>query len=497
MLQINNLSKSFSGVKVLENIDFDVKAGEVHSVCGENGAGKSTLLKIISGIHPFGTYAGTVRMNGCPCRFQNTHQSMRNGIRMIFQELSLAPDLKVYENIFLNHEMRLGPFLMTGKMKQKSREMLKMVGGENIDISGLLSVGKQQLVEIARVLSQDCTLLILDEPTSALSHAEAKNLLKLLDSLRNQGMGIIYVSHKLDEVVEISNRITILRNGKNLGTYSGKALSTQKIISLMIGKPLDSVFPHKENPESKQPLLKVENLNVKHPLNPQRLQLKNISFHLLQGEILGLAGLMGSGRTELLETLFGIRSPEPNSQISLNHNVMKKLHPTLSVLAGILLAPEDRKRNGLWADASIKKNMTMGNLHRLTIFSGIVNNRMEKQTVSNLIDKIGIGTENMNYAIQTLSGGNQQKVIFSRFLMVKPKVLLLDDPTRGVDLGAKSEIYSLIKDLAAQGTGIIMCSSEQEELLGLCHRILVLKNGECINEVDGSISLEKLLQHAA
>jgi len=491
-------------VQALDGVDLEIRAGEIHALCGENGAGKSTLIKILGGVLPHGSYQGEVTHAGDPCKFQGPRDSLAVGIRIIFQELALAPDLSVAENVFLGRESVSGFGLERERMQAEAARRLALLGLENLDPSApvnSLPVGLRQMVEIARALgpagAMGGQVLILDEPTSALSQREADALLQVLARLKAQGLGILYVSHKLEEVFASADRISVLRNGRSMGTLARAEATPGKIVSLMMGRALEEVFPPLPPPPdaASAPVLSLKDWSVPSRINPSIDILTGISFDLRAGEILGLAGLMGAGRTELVESLFGL-GPAGRGSIVLGGAPYAPVGPQRAIARGLALVPEDRRRNGLWLEKSIRENVSGACLARLTRL-GVIDGDGESRLAADSIRELGVKAPDGEFTAGQLSGGNQQKVVLAKWLAAKPRVLLLDDPTRGVDVGAKAEIYRLIGSLAAQGLAIILISSELDEVLRLSHRILVLRGGRLAGEFAGGAADKETILSAS
>jgi ABC-type sugar transport system ATPase subunit len=483
-------------VQALAGVDLELRAGEIHALCGENGAGKSTLIKILGGVLPYGSYQGEIARDGRPCRFKGPRDSLAAGIRIIFQELALAPDLSVADNVFLGREALSAFGLERERMQAEAARRLALLGLEGIDPAApvrSLAVGLRQMVEIARALGPDASdatgpggrILILDEPTSALSLREADALLAVLARLKAQGLAILYVSHKLEEVFAAADRISVLRNGRGMGSLARAEASPARIVSLMVGRALEEVFPPlPPAPDpSMAPVLSVRDWTVPSAVNPEVDLLAGISFELRPGEILGLAGLMGAGRTELAESLFGL-GPRGRGSLVLDGAPYVPAGPGRAVARGLALVPEDRRRNGLWLEKPIRENVSGACLARLARF-GVIDDDAEARLAAASLRDLGVKAPHADFPAGQLSGGNQQKVVLAKWLAAQPRVLLLDDPTRGVDVGAKAEIYRLIGSLAAQGLAIVLISSELDEVLRLSHRILVLRRGRLAGEFAG------------
>ncbi len=516
ILSIRGLAKAYAGVPALTQVDLDLYPGEIHALCGENGAGKSTLIKILAGIIPSGAYSGTVLKQGEACQFTGPGEAKSNGIVVIHQELSLALDLTVAENIFLGQELTRNGWIDRLRMEAETARLLATLGRKDIKPHqkvAELTIGNMQLVEIARALMVHPDLklaepktdsgpgtgriLILDEPTSALTARESDILLDLLRTLRADGQSIVYVSHKLDEVFAIADRITVLRNGSSVETVLKADSTPAKVVQLMLGRTLDDAFPARTPPPPAvdPPLLSVRNWSVLSARNKEVSILDNISFDLAHGEILGLVGLMGAGRTELVESLFGLGPVPGTGRIEIAGRPYVPTHPKQAVSAGIALVPENRRQNGLMLQQSIRHNITSACLKQFCQFFQFINTNKEMRQTELSIHDLGIKTLHGEFPAGLLSGGNQQKVVLAKWLLTKPRLLLLDDPTRGVDIGAKAEIYRIIQSLSKVGIGILLISSENEEVLRLSHRILVLRQGHMVGtyaaaEADSQTILE-------
>lgn len=477
LLEMRGITKTFPGVKALDGVDLTVRRGTVHALMGENGAGKSTLMKCL-----FGTYTkdeGEIRIDGELTEFKNSKEALENGVAMVQQELNQALTRTVKDNLWLGRYPKNGIFVNEREMTRKTKEIFENLN-VNIDPNAIMStlpVSKRQMVEIAKAVSYNSKIIVFDEPTSSLSESEVEHLFKIINDLRDKGVGIIYISHKMDEIRRISDDITIMRDGKWIATESVEDLSIDKIIKLMVGRELTNRFPEK-NPEIGEVMLKVKNLTGKFT------NLKDASFELRQGEILGVAGLDGSGRTELLENLYG-EMTRSSGEITLEGKKVNNSHPKESIKNGFALLTEERRATGIFGVRSILDNTVVSSLSKYK--SGIfLNNKKMEEATSWTIDSMKVKTPNQSTQIRALSGGNQQKVVLGRWLLTDPKILLLDEPTRGIDVGAKYQIYELIIDLAKQGKGIIVVSSEMPELLGICDRILVMSGGRIAGEVNAS-----------
>ncbi|MGC9395964.1 MAG: ATP-binding cassette domain-containing protein [Anaerolineae bacterium] len=486
LLEMRNITKTFPGVKALDEVSFSVREGEIHGLVGENGAGKSTLMKVLSGVYPHGTYTGDILLRGELQEFRGINDSEHAGIAIIYQELALVPEMTVYENIFLGHEIHRGIVVDWNETIKRADEMLKRVG---LDVNPEtkikdLGVGKQQLVEIAKALHRDVKILIMDEPTAALNEDDSANLLNLLREQRSQGVTCILISHKLREVIEIADTVTVLRDGKTICTLDSHAgeVSEPVLIRHMVGREITNIYPSREQHPSDEIVLEVRNWSAHHP-QLERDILKDVHFNVKKGEIVGFAGLMGSGRTELALSLFG--NPEGyhvSGEVFLHGNPMHFGHPREAIKAGVAYMTEDRKGNGLILIQDVKQNITLANLREISR-RGVMDNNAEIQVATEYKDSLNIRTPSIEQTVGNLSGGNQQKVCLGKWLFVKPDVLILDEPTRGIDVGAKYEIYTIMNQLIKEGMSIIMISSELPEILGMSDRVYVVSGGKIVGEM--------------
>ena len=496
IVAISHVTKRFPGVVALDDVTFDIREGELHSVVGENGAGKSTLMKILSGV--ITEYEGDVRLRGNEMQFADTRQAEDAGIGIIHQELNLVDELSAAANIFLGREKRSTLGMLNDRGMEVSSEQLLTELECHIDprqTAGLLRVGDQQLVEIAKALSLEAEILIMDEPTSALTESEVERLYRVIDRLRERGVTIVYISHKMGEVFRLSDRITVLRDGKLVKTLDRKATNPREVTHLMVGREIESThFDEPRNPGDV--VLQVEGLSRAWPGHARAWRIKDVGFSLHRGEVLGIAGLMGAGRTELLECLFGTSRDTVTGRIQLEGEEAKFSHPAEALQSGIALVTEDRKRLGLFAQMDVGQNITICTLPEVSTMQ-FVRPRAEQKKAQNIVDQLSIKAAGTHAPITSLSGGNQQKTIIGRWLLTEPKVLLLDDPTRGVDVGAKAELYRLIDRLCRKGLGVIVTSSELPELLTLCDRILVLCEGRLTGEFTRGEATEEKIMEAA
>ena len=478
MLQAKHITKNFSGVAALSGVDLTLYPGKVNAIIGENGAGKSTLMKIFSGVHT--QYDGEIVLNGNPVHFSNTKDAEAAGIAIIHQELNLVPHLSVAENIFLGRELVNSIGILDKKrMQQQVTALLARVG---LDVHpdtkiAALKVGQQQLVEIARALYTNAAVIIMDEPTSAISDKEVDNLYAIIRQLKAEGKTIVYISHKLKELYAIADTYTVLRDGKTVDAGDMKAVTQDDLIQKMTGRQLD--FEKTGKAVNDAPvLLSAKNICLRHPLFRFNNMVKAVSLNLHRGEILGIYGLMGSGRTELMEVIFGLHPKSGSGTISINDKTVKIKSPAQAIAAGIALVPEDRKLHGLVMHQSVGSNISITVLQKLERWGLLLSTKKERALTKNYIGELGIKTPSEKIAAKNLSGGNQQKIVLAKWLATKPLVLLMDEPTRGIDIRAKAEIYKLMKSLAAQGMGIIMVSSELPEILAVSDRVLVLCEGQ-------------------
>ncbi len=486
ILEFRNVTKQFPGVTALRNVSLQVRRGEIHGICGENGAGKSTLMKILSGVYPWGSYEGQVFFEGKELRFQESaiRQAIEAGIAIVYQELTLVPSMTVGENIFLGKEPLENGSINWDKLYADTQQLLTKY---KLDIPPQalvknLGVGKMQMTEIAKALSENARLLILDEPTSALAEAEIQQLMEILRTLKEHGVTCIYITHKLSEFFEITDRVTVLRDGRVITTQPTHELSLEKLVSYMVGREMTERFPEAKR-QPGEVILEVEDLHAHDPEEASREVLKGVTFNLRKGEVLGIAGLMGSGRTELAMTLFGEYGKVTRGTVKLEGRPIHVKNSREALTQGISLVPEDRKRHGLVLIQPILRNISLPNLDQFAKFFRIDDNA-ELKASRQFAQNLAIKAPNLQVLCNTLSGGNQQKVVISKWLMSNPKVLIMDDPTRGIDVGAKYEIYKLMNDLAAQGIAIIMISSDLEEVLGMSDRVMVMHEGRSAGTLD-------------
>jgi putative multiple sugar transport system ATP-binding protein len=484
ILLMSGITKSFPGVTALRDVAFSVRRGEIHAICGENGAGKSTLMKILSGVHPHGSYSGEVVFDGGECRFAGIRDSEARGIVIIHQELALVPQLSIAENLFLGNEKAHRGLIDWNRTNHEAGKHLRRVGlHENPTLAaGELGVGKQQLVEIAKALSKEVRLLILDEPTAALNDDDSAHLLDLLRGLRDDGITCVVISHKLGEVTEIADTITILRDGQSIETLDASDVTEERIIAGMVGRDLEHRFPPR-TPSVGDEVLRIEDWTVHSASIPGRVVVDNATLSVRRGEIVGLAGLMGAGRTELAMSVFG-RSygVDISGRVYKDGREIDVRTVRSAIRNGIAYVSEDRKRYGLNLVTDVKRNVSAAGLGLLSQ-RGWVNENEEYSVAERFRNTLRIKTPSVSAPAQTLSGGNQQKVVLAKWMFTEPDVLILDEPTRGVDVGAKYEIYTIVNSLAEQGKAVLVISSELPELLGLCDRIYALSAGRITGEV--------------
>ncbi|MFA9466355.1 MAG: multiple monosaccharide ABC transporter ATP-binding protein [Velocimicrobium sp.] len=502
ILEMKNITKTFPGVKALDNVNLQVEEGEIHALCGENGAGKSTLMNVLSGIYGYGTYEGEIYYEGNLCKFNNITDSEEKGIVIIHQELALIPYLTIGENMYLGNEkgkkiaidweetyQEADKYLRTVGLSESSRILIKDIG-----------VGKQQLVEIAKALAKKAKLLILDEPTSSLNESDSKALLDLMLKFKEQGMTMIIISHKLNEIAYVADKITVVRDGATIETLDKKVddISEDRIIKGMVGRELTDRFPKRENVKIGDVSMEVKNWTVYHPLYAGRKVVDDVSIHVRKGEVVGIAGLMGAGRTELAMSIFGKSYGTDISgklYISGNEVALKTVHEAIK--HGLAYATEDRKGNGLILSNPIKTNTTLADMEAVSSpYLGVIDKNKEYQVAVKYKEKLNTKCPTVEQNVGNLSGGNQQKVLLAKWMFANPDVLILDEPTRGIDVGAKYEIYCIINDLVAEGKSVVMISSELPEVLGMSDRIYVMNEGKITGELlKEEATQEKVMAH--
>lgn len=500
ILEMKNITKEFPGVKALDNVNLQVKAGEIHALVGENGAGKSTLMNVLSGTYPIGSYTGDIVYNGEVCQFRTLHDSEEKGIVIIHQELALIPELSIGENMFLGNERKGILGIDWDKTYHEAEEHMRQVGlkEEATTLIKDIGTGKQQLVEIAKALSKNVKLLILDEPTSSLNEEDSRMLLDLLISFKKEGMTSIIISHKLNEISYVADKITVLRDGATIETIDNADhnIDEARIIRGMVGRELSDRYPGREHNVSDKVGMEVKHWTVHHPLYTEKKVVDDVSFNVHRGEIVGFSGLQGAGRTELAMSIFG-RSYGTNisGEIEIDGKKKELRKVRDAIEAGLAYVTEDRKGNGLILAESIARNITMSRLEKVCA-KGVVNVDKENAVAEEYKDKLRTKTPSVQQSVGNLSGGNQQKVLLSKWMFADPEVLILDEPTRGIDVGAKYEIYCIMNDLVAQGKSVVMISSEMPELLGMCDRIYVMNEGRMVAEMPASEATQEKIMSA-
>lgn len=494
ILEMQSITKDFPGVRALDDVSFDVQHGEIHALCGENGAGKSTLIKVLGGVYAHGAYKGKLSISGQAHEFSTVGDAENAGVAIIYQELALVPEMTVGENIYLGREPERLGLIDWNQLYHQTGQLLSDFGlpVQPQTPVNQLGIGGQQMVAIAKALSREARLLVLDEPTAALTESEVEKLMSILDQLRKKGVSCIFITHKLKEIFRISDRVTVLRDGKTVGTFPINQCNESELISQMVGRDLTDFFPTSEK-QIDGVALRVQNLNAWQPENPNQQFLRDISFTVRYGEIVGIAGLMGSGRTELINAIFGSYAGKCTGEIVIDGVQVSINSPRGAIHHGIGLVSEDRKRYGLIPDTDVSWNMTLASLDAISAKKslqfarhGVINRNEELHQSNRYVQSLQIKAASLESPVNHLSGGNQQKVVLGKWLMTQPKILFLDEPTRGIDVGAKAEIHKLIAQLACQGIAILMVSSELPEILSMSDRILVLHegtiSGEFVNE---------------
>jgi rhamnose transport system ATP-binding protein len=468
ILALEGVSKSFAGIRALKDVSFDVRPGEVHALMGENGAGKSTLIKVMAGVHT--PDSGEIRVNGSLTRFGSPRESRAAGIATVYQELLLFPELSVAENVFLGHAPRTAVNALDwGRMRNEARRLLDDLDSHDLDVDARVEV-----MAVAKALSQDARVLIMDEPTAALSDTDARRLMDVVRRLRDRGVAIVYVSHRMPEIFALADRVTVLRDGSYVGTHDIGDITEGELVSMMVGRPVDQLFP-KTEARIGAPVLELRNVSY-------RDEVEDISFTVRAGEIVGIAGLIGSGRTELALTIFGI-TPATAGEIRLNDSPVRITSPKQARDLGIAYVPEDRGLQGLIKPQTIRENLSLALLDRISTAT-LVDRVKESKLARDLIQRFGIRARGPEQLVKQLSGGNQQKVVLAKWVATEPRVLIMDEPTRGIDVGAKAEIHALMSRLAGQGMAVLMISSELPEVLGMSDRVLVMNNGRIVAEFD-------------
>ncbi|AMV11061.1 D-ribose transporter ATP-binding protein [Geobacillus thermoleovorans] len=481
ILEMKGITKEFPGVRALDNVTFSVRKGEIHALCGENGAGKSTLMKVLSGVYPYGTYDGKIYIEGKEVRFRNIKESQEAGIAIIYQELAVVEEMTVAENLFLGHELMRGKYIDWNRLYSEAQKWLQKIG---LDIDPEtkvrnLTVGKQQLIEIAKALSKNAKIIILDEPTAALTDSDVATLKNILCDLRSQGVTCIYISHRLNEVMELADTVTVLRDGQTISTDRIELLTEEQIIAKMVGRELNELYPYEPRNVGKE-ILKVDHYSVIDEQTGREV-IHDVSFSLKAGEILGISGLMGSGRTELFTSLFGAYHGKKRGTVWIDGKQVDIRRPAEAIQYGMAYVSEDRKKYGLVLEMDIIKNSTLVALKKVTKWN-VIDHALEVKQAEEITKRMKLKAPTLEAKVSQLSGGNQQKVVLSKWLLNSPKILILDEPTRGIDVGAKYEIYKIINELASQGVGIVLISSELPEVMGMSDRILVMSEGRITGE---------------
>ncbi len=485
LLEMRSITKTFPGVKALDDVSLRVKTGEIHAICGENGAGKSTLMKVLSGVYPSGSYDGEIHYDGDIAAFRDITDSEARGIIIIHQELALVPLLSIAENLFLGNENAKNGVIDWRETNHLTESLLRKVGISDppTTLIDKLGVGKQQLVEIAKALAKDVRLLILDEPTAALSEADSEALLELMLELKAQGMTQIIISHKLNEVRKIADTVTVIRDGQSVSSFdAAEGITEDRIVRDMVGRSMENRYPHR-TPKIGERIMRVSNWSVHHPEHSDRQVIRNVDFDVCAGEVVGIAGLMGAGRTELAMSIFGQSWGQGiTGEVHMHGRRADVSSVDRAIAAGLAYVTEDRKSLGLILEDTVQRNITLANLPEVSNGS-VISEHAETRVAEKYRKDLAIRTPGVFQKTVNLSGGNQQKVVLSKWLFAGPEVLILDEPTRGIDVGAKYEIYGLINDLAAAGKAVVMISSEMPELLGMCDRIYIMNEGAFLGEM--------------
>lgn len=501
ILEMNHITKKFPGVVALDDVSLKVKKGEIHALVGENGAGKSTLIKVLSGVYPSNSYEGEIIVKGQKQNFQNIKDSEKIGIAVIYQELTLIKLLSIAENIFLGNEFHSNGVIDWDRTFVEAQKLLKEVKLDDDPETKVieLGIGKQQLVEIAKALSKNVELLILDEPTSALNETDSKNLLSIIKELKSKGVTCIYISHKLEEVMEIADTVTILRDGKTICTRDmhddKEKLTEDEMIANMVGRKLTQRFPRKEHKPG-DVVMEINNWTVYNPEIHEKVVIDHVNLKARKGEILGIAGLIGAGRTEFAMSLIGAYGYNVSGEIKIEGKPVSIKNPRDAILNGIGYLSEDRKAKGLVLIMDIMKNTSLASLEKISN-GGVIDNNEEIKRANQFVERLSIKTPSVEQKVENLSGGNQQKVAIAKWLMTDPKILILDEPTRGIDVGAKYEIYNIMNDLVERGVCVIMISSELPEILGMSDRIIVMNRGKITGELSyKEATQEKVMYYA-
>jgi inositol transport system ATP-binding protein len=483
LLKMTGVAKSFPGVRALDGVDFEVAAGEVHALLGENGAGKSTLLKILSGAQP--ADAGEIELAGAPVRFGSPHEAQRAGVVTIYQEFTLAPDMSIAENVFIGREPGSRLFVSWRRLAAETRALCESIGLKRMPLTPVrdLSVAEQQLVEIARALSMRSRLIVMDEPTSALSEAEVANLFAIVKRLRGEGVSVIFVTHRLEEVFRICDRYTVLRDGRYVGAGAVAESSVDAIIRLMVGRDVDLLYGARPAPEPGPVALEARGLTRRRdPRDPRATELIDVSLTLRRGEIVGLAGLVGAGRTETARAIFGADRLD-HGEILIDGRTVRFASPEAAMRSGIGLVPEDRKKQALFLQLAIRANLSIAAQRLISMLRWFIDERKESALVESFRAKLNIRMTGPDQQVAKLSGGNQQKVVLARWLALKPRILIVDEPTRGIDVGAKIEVHNILVEMAKAGVAVLVISSELPEILALADRIVTMREGRVTGEI--------------
>lgn len=504
ILTLKNITKEFTGVKALSDVSISIHRGDIHVIAGENGAGKSTLMKILSGVHPYGSYRGEIFLEGKPRKFHNVKESEQAGIGIIHQELTLVPNMSVCENLFLGNEIVKNGLIDWDVQYQKAQAVLKTVSLEVDPTTPVkyLGVGQQQLVEVTKALTKNVKVLLLDEPTASLNERESRKLLDIMNYLRKEkNITCVFISHRLEEILSITDAITVLRDGVSIvereENSKDNPITEKQLIQHMVGRTLENRYPKIQLPPSEEVIFEVKDWNIPHPKIPNKKLIDNASFKLFRNEILGISGLMGAGRTELATSVFGALDLKHTGAIYLEGKKIKIKHPRDAISAGIAYVTEDRKAKGFVRTMNILENVIMPSLEKFSTCLNIIKQLEAIKEANEYCSKMRVKTPSIEQKIVNLSGGNQQKAILAKWLLSKPKVLILDEPTRGIDVGAKYDIYQLMNELLAQGVGIILISSELPEILGMSDRILVISSGAITASIDRKDANEELIMAQA
>lgn len=498
LLEMKNITKKFGDVTALNNISISLETGEILSLCGENGSGKSTLMKVLCGIYPYGDYSGEIYFAGEKLTAKNIKETEEKGISIIHQELTLVKNMSVLENMFLGNEMTNSGITNDNEMYLRCKTILQQV---QLDIDpntkvGELGLGQQQLVEIAKALNKQVRLLILDEPSASLTEKETAILLNLVKDLKAHNIACVYISHKLNEVKEISDKICVIRDGEHIGIRSAQGMSEDDIITMMVGREITSLYPHEPHDIGEE-ILRVENISAWHPVNTHIKRVNNAGFKLHKGEILGVAGLVGSGRTEMAQCIFGSYQGKYEGDIFIENQKVQIKNCAQAIAHNIVMVPEDRKKHGIIPIMGVGKNITLSSLPQFCFGKNVINEALEETVINQSIQKLKVKTSSPELAIGRLSGGNQQKAILAKCLLLKPRILILDEPTRGIDVGAKYEIYKLINQLAQEGMAVIVISSELPEVLGISDRVLVMHQGQIKADlINDNLTQEQVMEAA-